>query len=116
MNEQKNQLVFYSPAQFEEFIALFVDYYNHQRAHEALGNVSPGDVYYGRRETILKARQALKTNSMNRRKVRNQNDREPATSPAMHLAQPIREVVVDHPYWRYFGVLSPEERHQLLAE
>ena len=32
----------------EAAIGNFVDYYNHERYHESLNNVTPADVYHGR--------------------------------------------------------------------
>jgi putative transposase len=55
----------------EELIAAlekFVTYYNHQRYHESLGNVTPADVYYGRQDEIKKYREAVKKNTLKRRR------------------------------------------------
>lgn len=43
-----------------DHIVAFVTYYSSGQYHEALGNVSPDDVYYGRREGIVEARRKLK--------------------------------------------------------
>jgi transposase InsO family protein len=42
-----------APSQMDKAIADFVDYYNYRRYHKALGDVTPVDVLYGRREQIL---------------------------------------------------------------
>jgi hypothetical protein len=55
----------------EELIAAlekFVTYYNHQRYHESLENVTPADVYYGRQDEIKKYREAVKKNTLKRRR------------------------------------------------
>jgi putative transposase len=42
-----------APSALGEAVAGFVHFYNHRRYHEALRNVAPADVYYGRWKEIL---------------------------------------------------------------
>jgi len=60
-----------TPWDLADDIAAFVAYYNFERYHEALGNVTPDDVYFGRKEGILEARHKLKADTMARRRAIN---------------------------------------------
>ena len=55
---------YYSPSELEVKVRVFVDYYNHDRYHEALNNVTPADVYYGRDLEVLERREQIKQKTM----------------------------------------------------
>ena len=57
-------LVYTSPEQLRAAMAEFIELYNHRRYHEGIGNVTPADVYYGRREEILKRREEQKQQTL----------------------------------------------------
>ncbi len=54
----------------ERQISAFVEYYNNQRYHESLGNLTPTDVYFGRADQILKQREEIKQKTMLKRRLR----------------------------------------------
>jgi putative transposase len=54
----------YFPGQLEEEIRQFVDYYNHQRYHESLNNLTPADVFYGRGQAVLERREKIKLTTL----------------------------------------------------
>ena len=62
---------YYYPWQLEKAIADWVQHYNHERYHESLDNVTPSDLYQGRRDDILDQRAIIKSRTMMRRKVQN---------------------------------------------
>lgn len=62
---------YYSPEELREAIAEFIRYYNEQRYHEALDNLRPADVYYGRAERIRRQREKIKRQTLLNRKREN---------------------------------------------
>ena len=56
-------------------ISEFVDYYNHERYHESLNNLTPADVYYGRGQTILDRRERTKLKTLAMRKQNHYDNR-----------------------------------------
>lgn len=55
----KNRILldnYYLPSHLEHQIGEFIRYYNHERYHESLNNLTPADVYFGRGPEILKRR------------------------------------------------------------
>ena len=64
------------PSELKEAIDKFVEYYNHRRYHEALGNVTPADVYYFQKEDILARRKEAKQKTLQVRLKHNRKMRE----------------------------------------
>ncbi|WP_210387100.1 integrase core domain-containing protein, partial [Methylorubrum populi] len=60
----------YLPGELEARVAAFVEHYNHARAHESLGNLTPADVYFGRGEAILQERARIKRQTLKDRRLR----------------------------------------------
>jgi len=80
LKREVNQLPYELPSQLERAIADFVDYYNYRRYHKALGNVTPADVLYSRREKILERRKEVQIQTINRRRDYNRDLRELANA------------------------------------
>ena len=59
---------YYFPWELEAALQDFVAYYNNERYHEALDNVTPADVYYGRHYEVISERKKIKRRTMQRRK------------------------------------------------
>jgi putative transposase len=68
VKEQVRLVLYDSPSALERAVAAFVHYYNHRRYHEGMGNVTPADVYYGRRDAILEQRKEVKARTLQSRR------------------------------------------------
>jgi|TARA_B100000315_G_scaffold108944_1_gene99979 transposase InsO family protein len=84
LKTEVNQVPYEVVSDLESAIQSFVDFYNHQRYHKALGNVTPADVLEGQRELILARRKEVQRETFERRRRYNQVVREamkPGASP-----------------------------------
>ena len=59
---------YYSPSELENAINDWVAYYNNERYHESLSNVTPSDVYFGREEKFLQKRKQTKLRTTQKRR------------------------------------------------
>ena len=66
-----NLLHYYLPGELEREIEGFVEYYNNQRYHEPLDNLTPADVYFGRKRERLTLREMIKRKTMKLRRAYN---------------------------------------------
>ena len=51
---------YYLPGELKAALQQFVGYYNHERYHESLKNLTPADVFYGRGQEMLDQREKIK--------------------------------------------------------
>lgn len=68
----KNRILldnYYLPGHLEHQISEFITYYNHQRYHESLSNLTPADVYFGRGSIILEKRRKIKLKTFKQRRL-----------------------------------------------
>ncbi len=77
-------MLYTSPDQLRSAMAELIEFYNHRRYHEGIGNVAPADVYYGRREAILKQREEQKRVTLEERFRYNRSRSKEATMGALN--------------------------------
>jgi len=71
----KNRILlenYYLPGDLEQQIGAFVEYYNNERYHESLNNVTPADVYFGRDISIIRERKKIKKLTIQKRRLQHQ--------------------------------------------
>ena len=60
------------PSELEAQVATFVEHHNHRRAHERLQNLTPADIYFGHAAAILRHRERIKRQTIQRRRLLHQ--------------------------------------------
>jgi putative transposase len=71
MKNMVNLQNYFLPTELETEITTFVNYYNHQRYHEALNNLTPADVYFRRAQEVLTRRDQIKKQTLQQRRLQN---------------------------------------------
>jgi len=66
---------YYFPDDLRARIEEFVDYYNNHRYHESLKNVTPADVYFGRKSEVLARRSEIKNKTIKERRKMNRTEK-----------------------------------------
>ena len=61
---------YYSPEELERNLSEFIDYYNNERYHESLENLTPADVFFGRGDRIINHRKETKYRTMKQRRMK----------------------------------------------
>ncbi len=59
---------YYFPWELDAALRDFVAYYNNERYHESLDNVTPADAYFGRQYAVITEREKIKKRTMRKRK------------------------------------------------
>ncbi len=62
---------YWFPEELERNIAAFVEWYNNERVHESLSNITPHDMYHGKQREILIRREKIKRKTLKKRKQLN---------------------------------------------
>jgi transposase InsO family protein len=60
---------YYTPGELKYRLSKFIDYYNHKRFHESLNNLTPADIYFGRRANKLMRREIIKRETIKKRRI-----------------------------------------------
>ena len=63
---------YYFPEELNSKMHDFVNYYNNERYHESINNLTPADVYYDRGKEILENRRKIKRRTLANRKLHHQ--------------------------------------------
>lgn len=84
VKEQVKLVVYETPSALERAVDAFVDYYNHRRYHEGIGNVTPADLYCGRRDEIVERRKEVRQRTLQQRRAYHRTSRERETDQSVH--------------------------------
>lgn len=58
----------FTPEQLAHQVGRWFDYYNNHRCHEAIGNVTPNDRFFGKHKKILERRKKINAYTMRLRR------------------------------------------------
>ncbi len=66
---------YWFPEELEREIGQFVHWYNNERVHESLSNITPRDMYHGKQREILIRREKIKQKTVKEREQPNLKSR-----------------------------------------